>query len=275
MLKKIVNKFIILTLSFFFIWGCSDNSDFKDKKSLILAVNGFYDSILKKNLADIYEYFPPTFKELRSKEEFMKVVNLYSKEEVMNAFALLPIKKYSIDTIRPLGKKRYEVTVIIHPTAQPKLMKDIMIWKKNGKEWVNESYAKLVKNLISSIHNRQASLENQVIQFKQCKTIMQDLAVCVWDYCSSTRMTTEEFKTIDKFRWVDLLNEYNVFSNTKIPQCPTHGIYSVEYDEQDGKLKIQCSHHSSIEIPFQFTKIPLNSNIGKGSKKNAKKGSDK
>lgn len=233
--------------------GCGESQTFDMKKKLILSVNKFYDAILERDLQQIYEYFPDEFKQERSLDEFLAVAQKYSDEELMGAFALLPIESYEISSISKLDLNRYEVTVIIDPADKDVKMKDIMIWRRLGPDtWENESYKKLVSNLIESALDRGTESAQVMVESKVCKTRLQHLMLAVWEYTTRHNLSVDQFNSMSYDDWIKKLSEEEMFVENKIPACPTDGSYTISYDPETNEIVVDCSSHSAMKIPFKF-----------------------
>jgi len=259
---KLRNSIFLLILCAITAQGCADKQ-FKEKKSLIQAVNKFYTAILNKDISAIYEYFPDEFKNIRNKDDFLKLSAQYSKEDIMNAFSLVEISRFEIKEIQPLHDDTYEVTAIIHSQNPPQMMKDIMKWKKTGRHWENISYKKLVSNLIQSVQDKQINTVEQIMDLRKCKNQIQKLTMAVWDYLTAKKLTFAEFKTVGADKWVELLHKENKFIEQTPPKCPKEGIYTVKYNTADKKLTIECQKHASISLPFEFSTLTEQDNVEK------------
>lgn len=257
---KLRNAFALMILVT--VCGCGDKK-YNEKKTLIQAVDKFYTAIIKKDLSQIYGYFPDEFKNMRNKEEFLKLTSEYPPEDIMNAFSLLAISRYEIKEIQPLSDGTYEVTTIIHSQNPPQMMKDIMKWKKSGETWENISYEKLVSNLIQSVQDKQVNTVEQIMELRKCKNQIQKLTMAVWDYLTAKKYTYAEFKTIQPEKWAEILQKENCFIDGNAPKCPSDGEFTVKYNTAEKKLVIECSKHTSIALPFEFTALSEQDNTGK------------
>ena len=90
MLKEVRILLIVLLCSMV-VAGCHDRS-YNDKKSLIRAVQKFYDAIVEVDMAVLYDSFPESFTAQFNKEQFLKSVSDQPQEFVLNAFSLMKIK---------------------------------------------------------------------------------------------------------------------------------------------------------------------------------------
>lgn len=231
--------------------GCADKS-YEEKKSLIAAVNRFYDTIITRDIAGLYSYFPETFTDTVSQKQFLTAVEGQSMRFVLNAFGLLEIKRYKIHSIVKQNDDSYRVTVHIYPEDTPNKMADIMTWQKQGESWVNVTYKELVANMIENAHRQQKDIVRQLFELKQCKNEMQELILATFDFVTSHSMTLGDFQAIEPDKWVSVLEKENKFVTGDTPRCPADGTYSVTYGRNERKLIFSCSKHASIAIPFEF-----------------------
>lgn len=241
---------ILCGLFLLFHTSCEDKS-FKQHRSLVTAVRTFYDAVTAQNIEAIYTYFPDELKELYTRQEFVALLETQTKKEILGAFALLPLRRYKIDTIHRISEKMFEVTVIIYPQKMPP-MKDIMKWELNNNSWENISYKNLVKNLIENYKEQQSRILSNIIAFKQCKNQLQHLALALWEYCSREGITMNKFESMPSNKWISTLQENTMFINNIVPTCPAGGEYSIEYDGKDEKFIFNCSQHPPISLPFRF-----------------------
>ncbi|MEW6535277.1 MAG: hypothetical protein AB1454_06605 [Candidatus Auribacterota bacterium] len=233
-----------------------ENRGYHHKKMLVVSVNEFYDMILKKDLDRLYEYLPDSLKQNKAKDDFIAATASYDKDEVLAAFSLVPITRYAIDGISTLDEERVEVTVIIYPEKKATPMKDIMIWKRVGNEWINDSYRRLVSGLVDSTVIEPAEKQQHLLETQMCKTRLQYLVIAAWEYTTEKNLTMDQFMSIPSEQWMTLLQENHLFMDNVIPQCPAQGNYTVSYDRPAGKMHFACTKHTSIDIPFTFGAVP-------------------
>jgi len=248
MYKKMVFFVFIMV---FFVSGCEDK-EYAQKKSLVIAVNRFYDAILTQDLDRIYEYLPDEFKKIRDKEDFRKFINQYSKQNIMAAFGLVPIYKFEIRKIQSVGKNSFEVTVAIHEKKTRKKMKDIMTWQVSSAGWENVSYKKVVNNLIKNVAGTNEKIEEKILLLNDCKTQMKYLAMLVWEFCNEKKLSLKEFRDVRPDHWINLLDKNAVFINETRPQCPSGGTYSVMFDAKQNNIVVKCPNHTSVAVPYKF-----------------------
>ena len=235
----------------FFVSGCAD-SEFEQKKSLIVAVNRFYDAILVQDLDRIYEYLPDEFKKIRAKADFRKFMGQYSKQNIMGAFGLVSIYKFEIQEIKPVGKNSFEVTVIIHEKKTRKKMQDIMTWQMSNSGWENVSYKKVVNNLIKDVVGTNEKVEEKILLLNDCKIQMKYLVMLVWEFCNEKKLSLKEFQDVRPDLWINLLDQNGKFINEPKPQCSSGSAYSVVYDAKQGNIVVTCPNHTSVAVPYKF-----------------------
>lgn len=248
MFKKVL---FFMFISVFFVSGCGDR-EYEQKKSLIVAVNRFYDAILVQDLDRIYEYLPDEFKKIRDKEDFRKFIDQYSKQNIMGAFGLVSIYKFEIKKIESVGKNSFEATVIIHEKKTRKKMQDIMTWQMSDAGWENVSYKKVVNNLIKDVIGTNEKVEEKILLLNDCKTQMKYLAMLVWEFCNEKKLSLKEFRDVRPDLWINLLDQNGKFINETKPQCSSGGTYSVVFDAEQGNIVVKCSHHTSVAVPYKF-----------------------
>ncbi len=256
---------LIVLLCSLFVAGCQDQS-YNEKKSLIRAVQGFYDAIMEADMATLYDYFPQSFTTQFAKEQFLKSVAGQPDEFVLNAFSLVRIKRYSIDTVRKKEPGVYDVTVYIYPITSQQKMVDIMTWEKLDGGWVNVTYRDLVAGLLDNVHQKQKDILDQVFELRQCKNEMQELILALFDFITAYDMGLADFMGIAPEQWISVLQKEEKLVDG-IPQCPAGGEYSVLYDRVEKKLIFSCSKHSSIAIPFEFSDMAAPQSIPQPAQK--------
>jgi len=251
-----MNRLIaLLIFTAFFVSGCSDKT-YEKKKTLIHAVNKFYDTIVKEDINNLYNYFPDSFKQKLSKEKFLGSFKDVPKKDVLNMFNLLQLKKYEIDSIAKLEKNLYEVVVIIYPVDPPakdKDVVDIMNWEYAGGEWENVSYKNLIENMINEAREKQKDLVKGFIEKKICKNRLQELIISFWAFYTENNLTYEEFKAIGADEWIDILEKHKKPAEPEIKTCPADGKYTITFDPSKQALLFACSEHDNISLPFVFS----------------------
>ena len=251
-MKRLVT---LLIFTAFFVSGCSDKS-YEKKKTLIHAVNKFYDTIVKEDINGLYDYFPDSFKQKLSKEKFLESFKDVSKKDVLNMFNLLQLKKYEIDSIDKIDKNLYEVIVIIYPLDPPEENKDvvdIMNWEYLNGRWENVSYKKLIANMISEAVEEQKDMVNGFVEKKICKNRLQELIIAFWSFYAQNNLSYQEFKVVAPDGWISVLEKNKKPADPEIKTCPAEGKYTITYDLEKKALVFACSEHGEISLPFVFS----------------------